>query len=58
MTRDPETVTPDDPIGLALQKMDVRGYRHLPVVEEGKPVGIISVRDVIKHITRLCEPGH
>ena len=25
MTRDPETVTPDDPIGLALQKMDVRG---------------------------------
>ncbi|WP_020472742.1 CBS domain-containing protein [Zavarzinella formosa] len=54
MTRDPETVTPDDPLGLAVQKMDVGGYRHLPVVEDGKPVGIISVRDVIRHLTRLC----
>jgi len=54
MTAAPETVTPDDPLGSALQKMDGGGYRHLPVVEDGKPVGLISVRDVIRHLTRLC----
>jgi CBS domain-containing protein len=58
MTPDPETVGPDDRLALALQKMDVGGYRHLPVVEEnGIPVGLVSVRDVIRHITRLCGSG-
>jgi len=54
MTPKPETVRPDDPLALALQKMDVGGYRHLPVVAEGKPVGVISVRDLMRHITRMC----
>lgn len=58
MTADPETVGPEDLLALALQKMDVGGYRHLPVVEEdGTPVGIVSVRDVIRHITKLCGSG-
>jgi CBS domain-containing protein len=58
MTPDPETVGADDRMALALQKMDVGGYRHLPVVEEdGRPVGLISVRDVLRHITKLCENG-
>lgn len=55
MTPDPETLSPTDPIAVALQKMDVGGYRHLPVVEEdGRPVGIVSARDLIRHIGRLC----
>ncbi|HEY8505321.1 MAG TPA: CBS domain-containing protein [Gemmataceae bacterium] len=54
MTPDPETVAPTDTLAFALRKMDVGGYRHLPVVSEGMPVGMISVRDVIRHITRLC----
>ena len=54
MTKAPETVGPDDSLAVALYKMDVGGYRHLPVVSDGMPVGIISVRDVIRHITRLC----
>jgi CBS domain-containing protein len=58
MTPEPETVGPEDRLALALQKMDVGGYRHLPVVEEdGIPVGLVSVRDVIRHITRLCGSG-
>jgi CBS domain-containing protein len=58
MTPDPETVGADDRLAVALQKMDVGGYRHLPVVEEdGVPVGLVSVRDVIRHITRLCGSG-
>jgi len=55
MTPNPESVGANDTLAYALHKMDVGGYRHLPVVENGKPVGIISVRDVIRHITRLCK---
>jgi len=54
MTPNPETVTPGDTLNFALHKMDVGGYRHLPVVEGGQPVGVISVRDMLRHITRLC----
>jgi CBS domain-containing protein len=54
MTPRPETVRPDDTLAVALHKMDVGGYRHLPVVDGGRPVGMISVRDMIRHITRLC----
>lgn len=58
MTPDPETVGADDLLAVALEKMDVGGYRHLPVVEEdGRPVGLVSVRDVIRHITKLCGSG-
>jgi CBS domain-containing protein len=58
MTRDPETVAPSDPLGFALAKMDRGGYRHLPVVEGDFPVGMISARDVLRHLLNLCqEPG-
>ena len=55
MTPDPETVTASDTLAFALHKMDGGGYRHLPVLHEGRPVGVISVRDLLRHITRLCK---
>lgn len=54
MTPKPQTVDPDDKLAFALHKMDVGGYRHLPVVRDGKPVAILSVRDVMRHMTKLC----
>jgi len=57
MTPDPETVTPTDVLAYALGKMDAGGYRHLPVVSDGKPVGVISVRDVLRHLTAVCPDG-
>jgi CBS domain-containing protein len=54
MTRHPETVTADDPLAFALGKMAGGGYRHLPVVANGKPVGVVSVRDILRHIVRIC----
>lgn len=57
MTASPETVGPKDTLAFALGKMDAGGYRHLPVVEDGKPVGVISVRDILRHITGLCQDG-
>jgi len=54
MTPAPEVVQPQDCLAFALHKMDTGGYRHLPVVREGKPVGVVSVRDLLRHMTRLC----
>jgi CBS domain-containing protein len=45
MTRDPDTISSDRPFGHALIAMYDHGYRHMPVVEDGKPVGIVSMRD-------------
>lgn len=47
MTRNPQTIAPDDGFTSALQMMHDGGYRHLPVVEEGRVVGIVSVRDAL-----------
>jgi len=55
MTPQPETVAAHDTLAFALHKMDVGGYRHLPVVKDGKPEGVISVRDMLRHITKLCK---
>jgi len=55
MTAGPETVAPTDSLALALGRMDAGGYRHLPVVADGMPVGVISVRDILRHVTHLCQ---
>jgi CBS domain-containing protein len=57
MTRSPETVAPTDLLVTVIGKMDVGGYRHLPVVEAGKPVGVVSIRDVLRHLTTLSAEG-
>src|SRR5436305_12271334 len=57
MTANPETVGPAYTLAFAPGKMDAGGYRHLPVVDAGRPAGVISVRDVLRHLTRLCQDG-
>lgn len=52
MTAKPETVTPSDRLNFALHRMDIGGYRHMPVVEQNRTLGMISVRDMLRHITR------
>jgi CBS domain-containing protein len=54
MTRRPVTVREGDTLAFALHQMVSGGYRHLPVVRDGRLVGIISVRDLMRHVTRLC----
>lgn len=55
MTPNPETVRPTDSLAFVLHQMDVGGYRHLPVLKDGQLLGIISVRDMLRHMTRLCK---
>jgi CBS domain-containing protein len=45
MTRDPDSVRADTPVAQALRLMEDGGYRHLPVVEGGRLVGMVSRRD-------------
>ena len=55
MTPKPETINAGDTLAFVLHKMDSGGYRHLPVLDAGKVVGVISVRDMLRHFTRLCK---
>ncbi len=45
MTKNPDTIGPDEPAIEALRRMRDGGYRHLPVVDGGRLVGIVSRRD-------------
>ncbi len=46
MTRDPIVLPPDGETSEVLDLMLDRGFRHIPVVETGRLVGIVSLRDV------------
>ncbi|GAB4373396.1 MAG: CBS domain-containing protein [Kiloniellaceae bacterium] len=55
MTPDPDTVEPDDWATVALERMRASGYRHVPVVEDGVVVGIVSLRDLYAAAKRELE---
>jgi CBS domain-containing protein len=48
MTRDVVTVTPDASFGQCMALMDERGARHLPVLDGGRVVAVLSVRDLLR----------
>ena len=47
MTRNPQTIHPNSGFAHALQIMHEGRFRHLPVVEDGRLVGVVSVRDAL-----------
>ncbi len=47
MTPNPQSLSPDKPFGHALILMREHGYRHVPVVEHGRAVGVVSMRDAL-----------
>jgi len=48
MTLDPRTISPDRPFGHALHLMYEGQFRHVPVVEKGRPLGMVSARDALE----------
>jgi CBS domain-containing protein len=48
MTRNPETIAPSDTTDHAGMLMDHGGFRHLPVLEGERLVGIVSIRDILR----------
>ena len=47
MTRSPQSLHPDKSFGDALHMMHAGGFRHVPVVEDRRPLGMISARDAL-----------
>ena len=47
MTAEPRTATPDETYGRALLMMHENGFRHVPVIENGEPIGIVSSRNAL-----------
>jgi CBS domain-containing protein len=47
MTKEPKTITPDKTFGHAMLLMHEGGFRHVPVVDEGKLVGMVSSRNAL-----------
>src|SRR5918996_974134 len=52
MTEDPVTVPEATPIGKAASIMVTHGFRHLPIVEGERTIGIVSLRDVVRSVVR------
>jgi CBS domain-containing protein len=55
MTRNITTCSSDDTVTLGMAKMTRGRFRHLPVVDEGKLVGLVSIGDLVKHRVREME---
>ena len=49
MTKTPVTIEPDDFLNVALQRMKTGGFHRLPVIANGKLVGIVTERDLRAH---------
>jgi len=50
MTKDPFTISPEASIEECMEIMTTRRFRHLPVMEGNKVIGVISITDVVRSI--------
>ena len=55
MTANPDTLSPNDSAGDALELMQIRNYRHLPVTESGKCIAVVSIRDLYAWVKEALE---
>jgi len=51
MSSDPVILQEDDSLAVALHKMSVGGFRHIPIVADGQATRIASIRDLVRHIS-------
>jgi len=50
MTPDPVVLRADDSVAVAIHKMAVGGFRHIPLMADGHATGVVSARDIFAHI--------
>jgi CBS domain-containing protein len=51
MTPDPVVLQQDDTLAVALHKMSVGGFRHIPIIAGGRPVRVVSIADLFRHVS-------
>ncbi|WP_226363395.1 CBS domain-containing protein [Pseudonocardia abyssalis] len=55
MTRKVHSCGPEESVARAMSQMTAGRYRHLPVIENGRLVGMVSIGDLVKHRVREME---
>ena len=58
MTTKVLTTREDESIHVAMEKMTNERSRHLPVIRDGRLVGLVSIGDMVKHRLAECEYEH
>ena len=53
MTPDPVVLRREDTLATAIHKMAVGGFRHIPIVEDGRLVGLVQARNVFGHLLEV-----
>lgn len=51
MTVSPESLELEDRIAFAMHKMDLGGFRHVPITDGGRVSSVISARDILRYVT-------
>jgi len=57
MSPDPESLSAASPAVYGLNRMSVGDYRHIPIVEDGTAVGVVSIRDILALIVKSIGSG-
>ena len=57
MTVDPVMPRETDTLAVALHKMSIGGFRHMPFIAEDRPALLVSVQDVLQHVTSFIQPS-
>jgi len=50
MTADPVFLRDDDDIAVAINKMSIGGFRHIPLLQAGTPTAVVTIHDLFRHI--------
>ena len=50
MTPDPVVLRRDDTLAVAIHKMAVGEFRHIPIVDDGRPIGVVTAPDIFRHL--------
>jgi signal-transduction protein with cAMP-binding, CBS, and nucleotidyltransferase domain len=52
MTPDPVVLRSEDTLAVAIHKMAVGGFRHIPITDDGRPIGVVAAPDIFRHLVR------
>jgi CBS domain-containing protein len=55
MTRDPVVLRRSDTVAVAIHKMAVGGFRHIPFVDGDETLGVVAARDVFRHLVSVID---
>jgi CBS domain-containing protein len=58
MKRDPYTASVHDNLDDVIEEMIAKGFRHVPILEEGRAVGIVTPIDILEHQKGLLRDQH